>query len=432
MIVDNSGSMSKPSADYENTLTTLWRLVRLRWFLLAGSLAAIIAVPALLGIPLPTVPLFLVLALLACFNGLASWRLRHAQAMTPQAMGLQIIVDLVALGVLLFLAGGASNPLVSLLLLPVAAAALVLPWSWAAGIAAFAIALYSFLAVWFVPLHVDDAARATSLHLAGMWLTFVVSVILISWLILRMTASIRARDAALATAREQALRDERVVALGSLAAGAAHELGTPLATMAVVVGELEREATLTPPIREDLALLRQQIAACKEIVTGLADRAGAARLEGARAVAADRWLDGVLARWRSTRPRAACLLKMAVQPPAPELVVDATLEQAVVNLLNNAANACEEGIEARLDWNAERLAIEILDRGKGFPPQVLAQAGRAPLSSGTGGAGIGLLLAHAAVGRLGGTMTLANQPEGGGRVRVEFRLAGSLANGKAS
>ena len=420
--------MPLPHTADDDTLATLWRLVRLRWFLLAGELAAILAVPALLGIPLPTLPLLLVLLLLAGFNGLAARRLRQAAAMSPQALCLQIVIDLVALGVLLFLTGGAANPLVSLLLLPVAAAALILPWPWAAASAACAIALYSCLAVWFVPLSIADAGRATSLHLAGMWLTFVVSVILIAWLIVRMTASIRARDAALATAREQALRDERVVALGALAAGAAHELGTPLATMTVIAGELEREPALPAEARADLAVLRQQIAACKEIVTGLAARAGAARLEGARAVAVDAWLDGLLARWRATRPRAACFLDAAGQSPAPRIVVDATLEQAVVNLLNNAADTGADEIEATLAWNDGIITIEILDHGAGFTPQVLAQAGRAPLASGSGGAGIGLLLTQAAVDRIGGRLALTNRSGGGASARIELPLAAILAN----
>lgn len=427
---DNFRLMSASPSDFETTRATLKRLVRLRWFLLAGCLGAILAALALLDIPLPTAPMLLVLVLLAVFNGLAAHRLGRADAMTPQALGVQVIVDLVALGVLLFLSGGASNPLVSLLLLPVAAAALVLPWQLAAAIAVFAVVEYSFLAVWFVPLRVGDAQRATSLHLAGMWLTFVVSVALVSWLIVRMTASIRARDAALAMAREQALRDERVVALGALAAGAAHELGTPLATMAIIAGELGGEPDLPEAVRGDIELLRQQVAACKAIVTSLADRAGATRLEGARAVAADRWVDAVVARWRAARPRTACALTVAGSAPAPRVVVDATLEQALANLLNNAADAGGGAIEARLDWNEAMLVAEVLDRGPGFPAQVLAAAGREPLASATGGAGIGLFLARAAIDRIGGRLILENR--GGGVARIELPLAGILANGASA
>lgn len=421
-----------PAADTEDALPTLWRLVWLRWLLLAGSLAAVLAVPALLGIPLPTVPLLLAIGVLAAFNAGVMRRLRTNQAQSQSALALQVSVDLVALGVLLFLSGGAANPLVSLLLLPVASAALILSWPWAAGIAAAAISLYSLLAVWFVPLHIADAERATRLHLAGMWLTFVVSVVLVAWLIVRMTASIRARDAALAHAREQALRDERVVALGALAAGAAHELGTPLATIAVIAGELGQDKDLSPAARDDLQLLRQQVAACKEIVTRLASRAGADRAQGAQAEPADRWLNALLAGWRATRPGVACFLKSLPASATPRIVVDETLEQGVVNLLNNAANSDDGEIEAVLDWNAERLTIDILDRGAGFPPQVLAQAGTAPLPSATGGAGIGLLLTRAAIGRLGGRLLLTNRTAGGGSARIELPLAGILAERKSA
>ena len=410
-------------ADSEDALATLWRLVWLRWLLLAGLLVAVLVAPAALDVPLPTAPLLLVLALLAAFNVVVTLRLRGAEAQSPLALALQAAVDLVALGVMLFLSGGAANPLVSLLLLPVASAALVLPAAAAGGVAAGAIALYSLLAVRFVPLPIADVERATRLHLAGMWLTFVVSVLLIAWLIVRMTASIRARDAALAAAREQALRDERVVAMGALAAGAAHELGTPLATIAVIAGELEREDGLSAAGHEDIGVLRQQVAACKEIVTRLASRAGTDRAQRASAEAADRWLDGLLARWRATRPGAACFLRNDGTPAAPAIVVDETLDQGVVNLLNNAANAGGGTIEVMLDWRPQALAIEILDNGPGFAAEVLAHAGEAPLSSTTGGAGIGLLLTRAAISRLGGRLLLSNRPAGGGCARIELPLA---------
>ncbi|HEX8988557.1 MAG TPA: ATP-binding protein [Rhodocyclaceae bacterium] len=413
--------MSAHSAFREDTRATLRRLIQLRWWLLGGGAAAVAAVPAWLGIDLPLAPLFAALALMAGFNAHAAKRLAAGETPTTRMLAMQVAVDLVVLGVLLFLSGGGANPLVSLLLLPVATAALVLPARWTAVAAVAAVALYSFLFYWFVPLQVGDAQRATSLHLAGMWLTFAVSAVLIAWLIVRMTASIRSRDAALAAAREQALRDERVIALGALAAGAAHELGTPLATIAVLAEELEAEPAMPEAARADLALLRRQVAACKGIVTGLAERAGAARLEGARALAADRWAREAVARWQSTRPRAACALTIDGTLPAPQLAVDETLEQALANLLNNAANASADAVELRLDWNGERFSAEVADRGPGFPEEVLAQAGRAPLASTTGGAGIGLLLACAAVSRFGGRLTLANR--GGAVARIELPLS---------
>src|SRR5512133_1716316 len=172
--------MPIPTPDQENTRATLRRLIQLRWWLLGGGALAVVAVPPWLDIPLPLVPLLAALALLAAFNAHAARRLSTGETLTRQALAFQVAVDLVVLGVLLFLTGGGANPLVSLLLLPVAAAALILPPRWASGVAAAAVAVYSFLSIWFLPLQIVDPRRAASLHLAGMWLTFVVSVILIA------------------------------------------------------------------------------------------------------------------------------------------------------------------------------------------------------------------------------------------------------------
>jgi two-component system sensor histidine kinase RegB len=335
----------------------------------------------------------------------------------------QLCVDLVALAILLYLSGGAANPLISLLLVPVAVAALSLPGRFTAAVALLAVGLYSLLMWQFLPLSVGDAERAARLHLAGMWLTFVVSAAMIAWFVARMTASIRERDRHLAAAREQALRDERVVALGSLAAGAAHELGTPLATIAVLVGELEREAGLSAEAREDLVLVQKQLAACKAIISSLAERTGSLRPEQLQAQDAGLWLQALRARWHAMRPRASSTLTLENTASAPQIVIDATLEQALLNLLNNAADAGAGDIGIALACAEDRLRIVITDGGPGFADHVLARAGRVPLPASNGGAGIGLLLAFSSIERLGGRIVLDNPPGGGGRVSIELPIA---------
>lgn len=428
LIGDNFAMPTSLIATVEsNPQLALSRLVLLRWLLLGGALLAVLATPPLLDIPLPRLPMLLVLLLLGTFNLISARRLARAES-GGVGLCLQQIADVVGLGVLLFLSGGAANPLVSLLLLPVATGALTLSARAAGVIAALAISAYSLLAVWYVPLPISDAERAARLHLAGMWLTFVASVLLISWLIVRMNASVRARDAALAAAREQALRDERVVALGTLAAGAAHELGTPLATMAVIVGECLHDEALPPLVREDMETLRTQVAACKEIVSGLAQRAGAARSLEARPQALDAWVDGVVARWRATRPHAVCRVQVRGVGAVPAIVAEATLEQALANLLNNAANAGGEQLSVQVDWDAENAVVTVGDQGPGFPEGVLRNRGRAPVASTTGGAGIGLMLTQAAVERCGGTLELINGPAGGAEARLRLPLAATMEN----
>lgn len=399
------------------------RAVILRWWLLAAVFFAVASAPTFLDIALPQLPMLAVVSLMLGFNGYVQWRTQTDGSVGATELFGQLCVDLTALAILLYLSGGAANPLISLLLVPIAIAALSLPGVMAAMVALLAIALYSLLMWQFLPLSLVDAERATRLHLGGMWLSFVVSATMIAWFVVKMTASIRERDSRLVAAREQALRDERMVALGSLAAGAAHELGTPLATIAVVVGELERQTRLSAEVREDLALVRTQIALCKGIISGMVARAGTPRPENLQVQDARSWLQGVRARWQAMRPRASSRLTIESGVGEPLIVAEATLEQALVNLLNNAADANESEIEIRLAWDETKLRVVIQDGGHGFPVEVLRGAGRMPLTTPSEGAGIGLLLAFSAIERLGGRIVLDNSPAGGGRARVELPLA---------
>lgn len=399
------------------TTVILRRLTVMRWCLLVGETAAILGLPALLDIPLPRWPMLLVVGLQALANGLAARRLRRVISLGDAQLFVQLVLDIVALSVLMFFSGGAANPLISLLLPPVAIAALVLPARLVGGIAGLAVAAYSLLNIVYLPLPIADAERAARLHLAGMWFTFVVSVAMLAWFVVRMTASIRRRDAELADVREKSLRDERVIALGALAAGAAHELSTPLATMAIVAGELERDAALGEEARADVGLLRKQIAACKEIISRLAEQAGAGRLDSVGSTRADRWLAGVHQRWLELRPHVTSELDLTGNAPAPLVITDTTLEQGLLNLFNNAADA-GPAVDVVVDWDSEWLTIEIRDKGPGFAPHVLEKAGRAPFPGHAAGSGIGLFLAQAAISRLGGQLTLFN--DGGGVARIEL------------
>lgn len=419
--------MESPSCIVEKaSLTeTGLRLVQLRWWLLCGLALAVLSAPTFLDIALPLLPLLAVLALLAIFNLLAGRRVASSAFGIADMAG-QLAVDLVGLGVMLYLTGGATNPLVSLMLLPVAVAALSLPARWVAGIAALAVALYSFLMLKALPLSIADVERATRLHLGGMWLTFVVSALLIAWFVTRMMAAIRQRDMELATVRENSLRDAQVLALGQLAAGAAHELGTPLATMKVLAGEVARDGRLPHDIQDDMQLLQQQLDVCKEIVGNLTRRAGIERAPEVQAAPADRLLVGLLARWRTLWPGADCQFEVRTPGEVPLIDSEPTLEQAIVNLLNNAARTAPHGLRLALSWDADWLRVAVSDCGPGFAPEVLAVGGSQPLPAHEHGNGLGLWLSSSAVARLGGRLKLANE-ESGGCATLELPLANRLA-----
>lgn len=412
------------ATQWTNQRANLRRLIASRWIILAAMAALAAGAPGLLAIPLPQMPLFAVLGIAAAFNTLAARRLHRTNHATSGELFSQLLFDIVTLSALMFFSGGATNPLISLLLPPLAIAALTLPVPCVLAAGAIAVAAYSLLLVVYVPLPMPDAGRATQLHLIGMWLTFAVSAAMIAWFVVRLTGLIRQRDAELAAAREQALRDERVLAMGTLAAGAAHELGTPLATMSLLAGELAAEFSANPSlpasVHEDIALLRRQIAVCKEIITGLSRRAGTERFDSPLLQPADRWLDNLRQHWHAIRPQAASRLIVGSDGPAPELVADPRLEQALLNLLNNAANATPQPLEIRLAWGSDDLCIDIRDSGPGFPPAVLENAGQHGLPAHAGGSGIGLLLTRTAIEQLGGKLDLSNPDEGGALARIEL------------
>ena len=407
-------------ADSADHLANLRRLVASRWVVLAVMAALVLIAPSSLDIPLAQSPLFGIISVTALFNALVQWRVLRARTATPYELFSQLLFDIVALSALIFFSGGATNPLVSLLLPPVAIAAMTLPARCVFVVGGGAITLYSLLMIYYVPLPMPDATRATRLHLVGMWLTFAVSAVMIAWFVVRMTRLIRQRDAEIATAREQALRDERVMAMGTLAAGAAHELGTPLATMALVAGELANDTDLPAAVHEDIALLRQQIGICKKIITGLARRAEAERLENASLQAVDQWLESTRQHWHASRPLAASRLIIGSDGQAPEIIADPRLEQALLNLLNNAANATTQPLEIRLSWSSQNLCIDIHDQGPGFPPSVLQQGGQQSFPAHAQGSGVGLMLTRTAIEQLGGRLTLTNPDAGGALARIEL------------
>ena len=406
----------------------LQRLMWLRGLAIAGLSVTVALARPMFQIVVPLAPTLTLLTLWASLN-LYTWlRLKRATPIGSRELLAHFGADLVMLTTLLAFSGGPANPLTSLYLPPVAVAAAILPARQAWALAGLSVAAYSLLWRFSVPLTVEDVDRAMQTHLIGMWLTFAASALIIAGFVTHITLSLRKREQQLAAAREQALRDERIVALGNLAAGAAHELGTPLATMAVIAGELANDPATPSALHGDLRLLRQQIAACKSIITGLAERAGPGRAEGGGAIGVDRWLEKLLAHWRSLRPPVLPRLSSTGIGAAPRIVGEATLEQALLSLFNNAADASPADVEIVAQWTHDHLQLNILDRGPGIAEALRLRAGREYFSTRPEGAGIGLFLAHATLDRFGGEIVLELRPGGGTITRVELPLATLLSD----
>jgi len=408
-----------------NANSNLRRLFFLRSIAIGGQVLVIAAAVMMFDTPLPLAAMGTIIVLQAAVN-LRTWmRLRKAAPASDAELFLELLADVAALTALLYLSGGPTNPFVSLYLLPLTIAATALSARYAWGMAGLTIACYSALMSFYVPLgHGPEMhSSAFNLHVLGMWANFLVSAVLIASFVATMSASIRSRDRELAIARERALRDEQVVALGTFAAGAAHELGTPLSTIAVLTKELERQHAAEPGLHEDLKLLRTQVDNCKRIITSLTTAAGLARAGQAKRQSVEEFLVGVTEKWALIRPQVRLHLRCGGAGAAPQIVGEETVRQTLINILNNAADASPQAVEIEGTWNAAELTIEVRDRGPGITDDIAEKAGRAFVSTKAAGRGIGLFLANATIERLGGSVALFNRDGGGGCTRVTIPLA---------
>ncbi|MFA7317408.1 MAG: ATP-binding protein [Sulfuricella sp.] len=404
--------------------SNLRRILVLRSFMIGGLLLAGVLAVRVLELPLPLPPLFAVIALLTLVNLFSLWRLRQHWPVADAEFFAQLLVDVLAITVLLYYAGGSTNPLVSFYLVPLVIAAIKLPGMYTWSMAVLTAACYTLLMFNYYPLmpRNGDFNTAVYLHLTGMWLTFVLSAFLIAFFVVRMANAVKERDRALAAAREETLRNERIVALGTLAAGAAHELGTPLATMAVVTTELQQDYAAEPALVEDLRLLRQQVDNCKHILSNMLAAAGQGRAEDAAAQPLNHYFDDLLEKWQLVRPGVAMEAEWQGALPAPRIIADQTLTQALINLLNNAADASPHSVEILGHWQDNELRMEIRDRGPGLAPEVQQRAGQPFFTTKGHGFGIGLFLANATIERFGGKVLLTNREGGGALTRISLPL----------
>ncbi|MDP2265611.1 MAG: ATP-binding protein [Thiobacillus sp.] len=409
------------SSEYDSTLLStlparalLGRLLAVRVSLILGWAAGIAWLHWGIHIPMPLQPMGAVLALMTLFSLSTAWRLRLDVPATQMEFLAHLLADLTAFAVLVFFSGGVTNPFASLMLVPVVIAAISLRPRWVWLLAAVAGGLYALLLFYYQPLAVADPVAAYGMHLGGMWFNFLISAGLIAFFVTRMHAALRGRDQELSGLREKQLRDERIVALGTQAALAAHELATPLATIQTTAHELAREFANDPDIGADCRLLEKQAQACKRILTQLAERA---LDSSATAQPLDTWLRSMLERWQVLRPDAT--LTSSLPTDHRDFIPPDGLEQAILNVLNNAADASPDAVECSAAIHNESLQIDIADRGPGFSPEQKAQAGRVVFSGKPGqGWGMGLALTHATLERVGGSLTLTERDGGGTCVRI--------------
>ena len=406
----------------------LWRLFLLRNITITGAGAGVAVANNFFGIGISIFPIIVTLGLLTGLNILTWLRLKMAFTISNAEIFTQLLLDIAGITSLFYFTGGAANPFVWFYLLPLIIAATILPRTHTWIMAGITVACYSALFFFAVPTGSGSGhahhASGFQMHVLGMWLGFVMSAGFVAVIIVGMAHGLRERDRKLAEVREQALQNERLVALGTLATGAAHELGTPLGTMAILTAELEHEYTSPEhsDLHRKLGILRGQIGRCKETLSVISASAGADRAESGHRMHVKDYLDQLITEWREQRPGINLNLTINSQAIAADILAERTLSQALINILNNAADASPNDIVFRADWGNEQLDLEVSDRGPGLAAEVYNQLGKTPVTTKDEGLGVGLFLAQATIQRLGGTLSINNRQAGGITLHITLPL----------
>ena len=397
-----------------NRVNVAW-LLRLRWAQVAGQAATIAMVALLLDVALPLVPLWGIVLTGFVSNIVLEVYFRDPRPVKEWQLAAIMAVDVALLTMLLWLTGGPLNPFGFLYLVQIALATVLLHAALTWTLVGLSFLGFGLLLADHKPLEIPDHTR-----MVGMWVALGVSSGFIVHFLLRVLDSLRLREDELASARNLAARQERLAALATMAAGAAHELSTPLGTVALVAKELEHQLAKTgdPQLVEDAKLIREQVGRCRVILDQMAGSTAAAG-EGIESRTVGEILEDSLSNVRRAPP-----VKLEVPRDVAALSVKLparAMSQALRSLITNAQDASPEGgVEITAVLAAGKLVIDIADQGAGMPSEILARVGEPFFTTKEPGqgTGLGIFLARAVFESVGGNILIDSGPGRGTRVSI--------------
>lgn len=413
------------------------RLFVLRNIAIAGQFIAVLVAQYILKIELPSIAISLIILQVTLFNGFVWVRLRQSKLVTENEIFIHLSFDVLALSLLLYFTGGASNPFIMLFLFPLTITVTILPIRYAWLLVAMTVICYSLLMFNYQPLpmghdmsamdhsmHGQTVDSEYNLHLMGMWLAFILNACLITYYVYGMGNTLRRQQKQLSVVREQTIRDEQLVVLGTLAASTAHELGTPLGTMSLLVSELEEDVSSeNSQVKKDLKSLKQQISRCKTSLSDLSASVGASSdLYGGTILNIGEYFDQIKSEIFSIRPEAKIEYDWHGLESDDKVFTDRTLSLALINVLENAVDASPDFVKWTAKSEAKRISVEIIDEGPGLSKKALMVIGQQPYSEKELGLGLGLYLAYAAIRRRGGTIKQTNRQTKGSRTLITLPI----------
>jgi two-component system sensor histidine kinase RegB len=434
-----AGVPQTATTDLAPNLALPW-VLRLRYFMVAGEAAIIVAMAYVFRLDFPVVWTLTPLAAILASN-LVLGRMRNTSSRFPQeTLGAAFVLDTLSLTIILGLTGGPANPFSLLYLVQITLSVVVLHkiWTWALGIlAAICFGLLFFLHLPLAALQDHHPEQGLSPHLVGMWIAFVIAAALISFFTGKVSDALRQREREVLELQEQVAKHERLASLVTLAAGAAHELGTPLSTIAVIAKDLERYASdpsASDDVREDTKLIRSEIERCRVILERMSVQGGEPMGETARTFQVRDLFTEVLGQFPESQ-------RMLVKVELPdEALVAALPRQATAQSL---AALIQNALDANLDQRPilitaiaidDELRISVRDQGHGMPDTVLRRIAEPFFTTKEPGKGMGLgtFLVRSFAERLGGRVLFDSVFGQGTTVTLELPLQSQRRNVHAS
>ncbi len=428
---------SGPSANmsYSGSGLRLQTLVFLRWLAISGQATAIVFVGGGLEFELPVIPCLLAIAMSVALNvGLSvgfpsSYRLRDMEAWSLLAF------DVVQLAILLYLTGGLTNPFAFLFLVPVTISATALPLRYTLALGGLTINAASLLVFFHYPLpwFQDAVLELDVVYMAGLWTALVISLLFITFYAWRIADEARRMSNALAATELVLAREQQFSALDGLAAAAAHELGTPLGTIAITTSELRRELAGNENVKEDLDLLRDQVNRCRTILGTLTDRKREpdALLDRQKL---SELLEEVAEPYRMLESKTIEITSGAAGDgcgPEPERWRSSGMIYGLGNMLANALDFASSKVCLKASWTAYEVRVTISDDGPGFADNMIAKLGEPFISTrseasspapgtGSSGMGLGFFISKTLLERSGAQVKVSNAAAPGHGAIIEM------------
>jgi two-component system, sensor histidine kinase RegB len=419
-------TIRNPGEPQGSGLLRLRTLVRLRWLAVIGQSLAVLVVHFMLGFKLPLGPCLGIIALSAWLNIFLTLRWRGGQRLASRPAGLLLGYDVLQLASLLYLTGGLENPFAFLFLVPVTVSATSLPITWTLALAAVAFACSTILAFVHKPLPwaTNETLSLPPTYVAGMWAALVCGTVFSAIYARRIAEEARLMSSALSATEMVLAREQRLSALDGLAAAAAHELGTPLATIALVAKELKREVPKSSPHIDDIDLLISQAARCREILTRLAVPEQLSD-DVYQQVTLHAMIEDLVAPLRgsdvtiSINAAASDDKKASTEPVFKR---NPAITYGLGNVLENAIDFAKSTVEVKAGWSANQITLTVTDDGPGFDQTIFDQLGDPFVTTRPGygadvqpepgqhdGMGLGLFIAKTLLERSGASVSLANR-----------------------